>query len=160
MSNSVGLLRSVDRTRRRWVARIRSAGRLTVASSTVIGGTPRIMRGATLRVGERTGLGPGCRCMASVTIGDDCLISADVRFVGDDHPIHVAGRMNEAPSMFPRKVVVGDDVLIGAGAIVVGPANVGTGAVIAAGAVVTGDVAPRSIMGGVPARVIGERRQP
>ncbi|WP_167288796.1 acyltransferase [Nocardioides seonyuensis] len=118
------------------------------------------MRGATLRVGERTGLGPGCRCMASVTIGDDCLISADVRFVGDDHPIHVAGRLNEAPSRFPREVVVGDDVLIGAGAIVIGPANVGTGAVIAAGAVVTGDVAPRSIVGGVPARVIGERRNP
>lgn len=96
--------------------------------------------------------------MAAVTIGDDCLISADVSFAGDDHPVHVAGRMNETPSRYPRQVVVGDDVLIGLGAIVVGPANVGAGAVIAAGAVVTGDVAPRSIVGGVPARVIGHRR--
>lgn len=123
----------------------------------MIGGVPRIVRGASLRLGARSGLGPGFLCMATVSVGEDCLISADVKFVGDDHPVHLPGRINESASQFPREITIGDDVLVGAGAIVIGPAIIGAGAVIAAGAVVTGDVAPRAIVGGVPARVIGER---
>jgi acetyltransferase-like isoleucine patch superfamily enzyme len=95
--------------------------------------------------------------MAAVEVGADCLISAEVKFVGDDHPVHGPGRINESPSHFPRAITIGDDVLVGCGATVIGPANIGSGAIIAAGAVVKGDVAPRAIVGGVPAKVIGTR---
>lgn len=131
---------------------------MEVARDAVIGGVPRIVRGASLRLGARSGLGPGCLCMATVSIGEDCLISADVRFVGDDHPVHGPGRINESPSLFPREVIIGDDVLVGTGAVVIGPAIIGSRAVVGAGAVVTGDVLAGTIVGGVPARVIGERR--
>lgn len=56
-----------------------------------------------------------------------------------------------------NRVQVGHDVWMGHNAIVMGGVTVGTGAVIAAGAVVTHDVAPYEIVGGVPARHIGWR---
>lgn len=52
---------------------------------------------------------------------------------------------------------VGNDVWIGTNAIVIGQVAIGDGAVIAAGAVVRSDVEPYTIVGGVPARVIGRR---
>ncbi len=54
-------------------------------------------------------------------------------------------------------IVVEDDVWIGHGAAILSGVRVGQGAVIAAGAVVTKDVAPYSIVGGVPAKEIGKR---
>ena len=51
-------------------------------------------------------------------------------------------------------VRVDDDVLIGANAVVLEGVHVGEGAVVAAGAVVTKDVAPHTVVGGVPARVL------
>jgi acetyltransferase-like isoleucine patch superfamily enzyme len=55
-------------------------------------------------------------------------------------------------------VIVGDDVWIGANAIILPGVTIERGAVIAAGAVVTKDVAAYGIVGGVPARPIGSRR--
>lgn len=54
-------------------------------------------------------------------------------------------------------VVIGNDVWIGDGAMILGGHTVGNGAVIAAGAVVTKDVKPYEIVAGVPAKVIGYR---
>jgi len=50
--------------------------------------------------------------------------------------------------------IIEDDVLIGAGACILGPVTVGRGAKVGANAVVTNDVAPYSTVGGVPARVL------
>jgi acetyltransferase-like isoleucine patch superfamily enzyme len=51
-------------------------------------------------------------------------------------------------------IVIEDDVWLGAGAIITDGVRVGRGAVVAAGAVVTQDVPPHTVVGGVPARVI------
>lgn len=56
-----------------------------------------------------------------------------------------------------EKVVIGNDVWIGVNAVILDGVNIGDGAVIAAGAVVTKDVPPYSIVGGVPATVIKKR---
>ena len=53
---------------------------------------------------------------------------------------------------------IGNDVWIGAGSTILDGVNLDDGVVVAAGAVVTNDVPPYSIVGGVPARIIGERR--
>lgn len=52
------------------------------------------------------------------------------------------------------KIVVEDDVWIGAGAVVLSGVHIGQGAIVAAGAVVANSVAPYSIVGGVPAKLI------
>jgi len=56
-----------------------------------------------------------------------------------------------------KGITIGNDVWIGAGATILDGVHVGEGAVVAAGAVVTKDVPAYSIVGGVPARNIGER---
>lgn len=56
-----------------------------------------------------------------------------------------------------KKAIVGDDVLIGSHSLVLGGVTIGNGAVVAAGAVVTKDVPPYAVVGGVPAKVIKYR---
>jgi len=86
------------------------------------------------------------------------MIGPRVAIVGRDHlftkpgtPIIFSGRP-ELPS-----TEIGDDVWIGYGAIVIAGVSIGRGAIVAAGAVVTRDVPPYTIVGGVPAKRIGQR---
>jgi acetyltransferase-like isoleucine patch superfamily enzyme len=62
--------------------------------------------------------------------------------------------VNSAPL---KKAVIGNDVLIGSHALILGGVSIGDGAVVAAGAVVAKDVPPYAIVGGVPAKVIKYR---
>lgn len=75
-------------------------------------------------------------------VGKNCHIGAGAVLAG----------VIEPPSADP--VIIGDDVLIGANAVVLEGVKVGNGAVIAAGSVVVKDVEPLSVMAGVPAKMI------
>ena len=57
----------------------------------------------------------------------------------------------------PQEVVIGDDVWIGERVIIMPGVHIGSGSIIGANAVVTHDIPPYSIAGGVPARVIKHR---
>lgn len=61
-----------------------------------------------------------------------------------------------SPRDLNAKPTLGDGVQVGAGAVIVGDITIGAGAIVGANAVVTRDVAPGTIVGGVPARVIGQ----
>lgn len=65
--------------------------------------------------------------------------------------------VNAAPL---KRAIVGNDVLIGSHALVLGGVTIGDGAVVASGAVVTKDVPPYAIVGGVPAKLIKYRFNP
>ncbi len=85
-------------------------------------------------------------------IGPELLITgADHRFDEPGVAVIFSGRPD------PRDVVIEDDVWIGARVTLIKGVRVGRGAVIAAGAVVTKDVQPYTIAGGVPARPIRQR---
>ena len=99
------------------------------------------------RIGRRFFIDHGMAVVIGETteIGDDVLLYQDVTLGGTGKG---AGK---------RHPTIGDGVVIGAGAKILGPVTVGRNSVIGANAVVTRDVAPNSVMAGIPARRISER---
>ncbi len=112
--------------------------------------------------------------VAYTKFGKFCSVAAMTRINPGNHPMHRAAQAHftyRASSYFPdeaddedffewrraHRVVIGHDVWIGHGAIVLPGHTVGDGAVIAAGSIVTKDVAPYTIVGGNPARPIRQR---
>lgn len=110
------------------------------------------MPGGCLRIGDRTFINCGVSICAqtAVTIGSDCAIGNYSLIMDTD--FHVPGDLLARPAAQP--VVIEDGVWLGARVTVLKGVRIGTGAVVAAGAVVTRDVAARTVVGGVPARVL------
>jgi len=105
-------------------------------------------------LGARTRINRDC-CLdlrGPLLLGNDVSVSAEAMILTGHH-------RHDHPSFAfeTRPVVIEDHVWIGARAVILPGATVGRGAVIAAGAVVSGRVAPMTVVGGVPARPIGVR---
>ena len=90
-------------------------------------------------------------CADKITIGEDCVIAREV--VIRDYDGHTVDLPGYRPA---RPIKIGNHVWIGNRAMILKGVEVGDGAIIAAGAVVTHDVPPRCIVAGCPARVIRE----
>ncbi|MBR0875119.1 acetyltransferase [Bradyrhizobium tropiciagri] len=154
-------------------ARIRNirgdSGCIVVGESSIIRGElltfahgGRIEIGSWCYVGEHTRIWSA----ASVQIGNRVLISHGVNIFDNlTHPVDPVARHEQIREMFtrghPRKidlderpVAIGDDAWIGAGAFVMRGLTIGARAIIAAGAVVTKDIAEDTVVAGNPARVI------
>lgn len=108
--------------------------------------------GKNIRLGERVFLNSGClfQDQGGITLGDDALIGHNVVIATLNHDLDPQTRATTVP----RPVVIGERVWVGANATILPGVTIGDGAVVAAGAVVTKDVPPRTVVGGVPARVI------
>lgn len=91
-----------------------------------------------------------------VEIGHDCMIGPHCYITDHDHGKRPEHRVAEQP-LVSQPTIIGSDVWIGAGAIVLKGVHIGDRAVIAAGAVVTRDVPAQAIVAGVPAREIATR---
>jgi len=107
---------------------------------------------------------------APLTVGAFCSIAARVCFMctGGNHSANSAttfpirSRMMDMPDRVenggkPRGVTIANDVWIGLGATIMPGVHIGDGAVVGAGAIVTRDVAPYAIVGGIPAKLIRYR---
>jgi acetyltransferase-like isoleucine patch superfamily enzyme len=113
---------------------------------------------AQIAVGARTTIGFQTFVYASqaIEIGEDCMIAPFVYIVDSDHGVLAAMPMNQQPNQ-TKPIRIGNDVWIGAHAVILAGSTICDGAIVAAGAVVRGYVGPGSIYGGVPARKLGER---
>lgn len=89
----------------------------------------------------------------SLIIGNHVDIASGVQIYNSEHDIHA-----EKFEPTTGSVEIGDYVFIGPGSIILPQVKIGRGAIIAAGAVVTKDVPDFAIVGGVPAKIIGERQ--
>lgn len=105
-----------------------------------------------------------------LTIGDFCSIASNVMFIlNAEHSIHTISSFpfkvkclytEEFEALSKGDIVISDDVWIGYGATIMSGVHIGQGAVVAAGAVVTKEVPPYAIVGGVPAKIIKYRFPP
>jgi len=105
-----------------------------------------IIIGSNTSIGDRTEIHAGKK----VTIGEGCNIAWDVCIMDRDY--HKFNSQTEEI----KPVNIGNNVWIGCNSIILKGVTIGEGAVVAAGSVVTKDVAPRTLVGGNPAKVIKE----
>lgn len=133
----------------------------SIGHGTVLAIKPGPAGPGSLRVGRQTYIGEYNNLRsegAALAIGDHCLISQFVSLVGTGHAYAQRDRLiGEQGPADKVGITIGDDVWIGANAVVLPGVVVGRGAVVAAGSVVTRDVAEYTIVAGAPARPVGER---
>lgn len=137
----------------------------------VLDKTSRVGPGANVRytiIGKYSYCGPFCVINHAV-IGSFCSISDNVYIGAEEHPMewvstsqafHDVGHLKKIArlEMPPVKnTYVGNDVWIGHGAFIKQGINIGDGAIVAACSVVTKDVPPYAIVGGIPAKIIKYR---
>lgn len=151
----LGLLRDVYL--RKWKYRQYSIG-----SGFHLGARVRIWAKNKVVIGQRFYMGRDSQIECDVIIGNDVICGNHVAFVGKyDHHFQTVGKTIAESAAIRDKdyhwkglnltTVVGDDVWIGYGAIIIQGVQIGEGAIVAAGSVVTKDVAPFAIVVGNPA---------
>ena len=108
--------------------------------------------GKNITVGQKVFINSGCcfQDQGGITIGDGTLIGHQVVLATLNHDLNPDKRA----SMTAQPVVIGRNVWIGAHATVLPGVTIGDNAVVAAGAVVTKDVAENTVVAGVPAKII------
>jgi acetyltransferase-like isoleucine patch superfamily enzyme len=122
----------------------------------------------SLTIGNDVYIGKNCTIEVDGAIGNYVLIANMVGIIGRlDHDYHAIGRpMSKTPwvgdddfhaDKRTQSIIIHDDVWVGYGSILLSGIEIGRGAIIAAGSVVTKDVAPYSIVAGVPAKLKGMR---
>jgi acetyltransferase-like isoleucine patch superfamily enzyme len=112
-----------------------------------------------LRAGANCTVNPFAIVRGLVRMGDGVRIGAHASVLGFNHSTGPERPVHEQ-EMVSAGVVIGDDVWIGSGAVVLDGVRIGNHAVLGAGAVITKDVADWSVMAGNPARLVRDRRDP
>lgn len=153
LANNLPRIRFLDKIRFRI---LRMAGIIFDGKSKVWGPlTIRpIGRCNNLRIGSGTFINTEVRfgVVGKISIGNNVLIGPRVMFETVSHGLkYIPGKGRGVSS---KPIVVGDEVWIGAAAVITQGVTIGEGAVVAAGALVNRDVEPRTLVAGVPAKLI------
>lgn len=113
---------------------------------------------AEVRLGNHVFMGRGVHLLLSdgLTIGDHCLLGDGVAIADHKHNISKEKRIGEQGCNSAR-VTIGNDVMICVRAMILQGVTIGDGAIVGPGAIVSQDVAPYSIVGTPPARLLGAR---
>lgn len=118
----------------------------------------RFGNGGGIFLGSGSGLGINCFVHGPLHIGDNVMMGPNVTILTHSHCIDRIDIPMGQQGSIEKSVTVGDDVWIGMRVIILPGINIGNGAVIGAGAVVTKDVPDYAIVGGVPARILKFRK--
>ena len=133
---------------------VRLSGKFSVAfGRSDSAGMPELVIGNGTFIGHMCGFNVG----RSIRIGHHCLLAGHVSiFDMDGHPLDAARRRagEPTPPELIDPVVIGDDVWVGNGAVILKGVTIGARSVVAARAVVTRDVPADTIVAGNPARIV------
>ena len=105
-------------------------------------------------IGDHTRIGLHNTIIGPVTIGSHVNLAQGITVTALNHNFEAPERRIDEQGVSTQQVTIGDDIWIGANAVVLPGVTVGNHCVIAAGAVVTKDVPPHSLVAGVPAKII------
>jgi acetyltransferase-like isoleucine patch superfamily enzyme len=124
----------------------------TVSESTTVFAPFYTNFGKFISIGKNVFINHACSFldMGGITIEDGALIGPRVNLVTENHPLSP----NERSSLLTRPIRIRQKAWIGAGATILPGVTIGQNAVVAAGAVVTKDVADNTIVAGIPAKFI------
>ena len=142
--------------------RRRGVGRIVLGRWVHLGdGTVLRCHEGVLRIGDKCVFGQNntVNCHLDVEIGAECII-ADWVYIGDfDHRTDVTSIAIRRQGLVKSPVTIGPDVWLGVKSSVLRGSRIGRGSVVGANAVVRGEIPEFSIAGGVPARIIADRRE-
>lgn len=121
----------------------------------------RFGAGRKIKIGDNSNLGYGCRIIGGdVILGNEVMMAPNVLIITENHetsdlskPMMLQGQAQ------PRPVKIGNDVWIGARAIILPGVEINSHSIIGAGSVVTHNVPEYAVVGGNPARVIKYRKE-
>ena len=105
-------------------------------------------------IGDYTRIGIHCTVIGPVCIGSHVNLAQGITVTALNHNFEDATKRIDEQGVSTKPVVIGDDVWIGANAVILPGVTIGSHCVVAAGAVVTKDVPDNTLVGGVPAKVI------
>ena len=105
-------------------------------------------------IGDYTRIGIHNTIIGPVTIGSHVNLAKGITVTALNHNFEDKNKRIDEQGVSTKPVVIGDDVWIGANAVILPGVTIGKHAVVAAGAVVTTDVPENTVVGGVPAKVI------
>ncbi len=117
--------------------------------------------GGRVEIGPHTHIQPRCQLSAyrgNILIGSEVQIAPACAFYPYNHGVAKDVLMRDQPLQSRGDIVLEDDVWLGYGVTILENVRIGQGAVIAAGAVVRGDIPAYAIAAGVPAKVVGQRK--
>jgi acetyltransferase-like isoleucine patch superfamily enzyme len=115
-----------------------------------------------VRIGAKTVLGQECTISSfqHVSIGRECIVADRVMLIDFDHGVVEVERPIREQGIYKRDVHVGHNVWIGYGACILRGVTIGDNAIVGTSSVVTKDVRPNAVVGGIPARVLRMRPAP
>ena len=105
-------------------------------------------------IGDHTRIGLHNTIIGPVTIGSHVNLAQGITVTALNHNFEASERRIDEQGVSTLQVTIGDDIWIGTNAVVLPGVTIGNHCVIAAGAVVTKDVPPHSLVAGVPAKII------
>lgn len=134
---------------------------ISMGSGTVMAPNTSLRNGDRISIGKNCHIGERCCIWAGdsngrIEIGDYVSFAPNIFVTASDYQFKKGLNFREQPKR-DQDVIIGSDVWIGTGVTITAGVTIGDGCIIAAGAVVTKDLPPYSIAGGVPAKVIKER---
>lgn len=113
-----------------------------------------------IHIGDRSSIGHNSVLVSRerIEIGNDCMLAAFCYVLDVDHEFADTATAIPNQGLRVKPVVIGNDVWVGAGSIILRGVTIGDGAVVAANSVVTRDVPPYAVVGGTPAKIVKDRR--